>query len=139
MISLSLILRTATRLLMPLLLVFSLFMLLRGHNEPGGGFIAGLTASAAFALHAIAFGAPSTRRVLYVDTHAIIGWGLLIALVSGVPALLQGRAFMGGAWLHVEIAGRELELGTPLLFDLGVYLVVLGAVVTIILTLAEEE
>lgn len=131
----SLILRTAARLLMPLLLVFSVFLLLRGHNEPGGGFIAGLTSAAAFALHAIAFGVPATLAVLRVDPRGLCALGLATALLSGAPALLFGEPYLKAQWV---VAGA-LHLGTPLLFDLGVCLVVLGVTVTIILTLAEEE
>jgi len=75
----SLILSTATRLLLPLLLMFSIFLLLRGHNEPGGGFVGGLVAAAAFALHAIAYSVAATRRLLIIDPRALIGTGLLIA------------------------------------------------------------
>jgi multicomponent Na+:H+ antiporter subunit B len=139
MISMSLILQTATRLLMPLLLVFSVFLLLRGHNEPGGGFIAGLMAASAFALHAVAFGVPATLQLLRFDPHTIIGGGLLAALASGIPGMLLGEPFMTGLWWTFYIEELAIKLSTVLLFDIGVYLVVLGVTCTIILVLAEEE
>jgi multicomponent Na+:H+ antiporter subunit A len=130
----STIFRTAARLLMPLLLLFSLFLLLRGHNEPGGGFVGGLVAAAAFALYAIAFGVERARRVLRARPLTLIGAGLLIALTSGVPAAVRGEPFMTAQWVLEPVA-----LGTPALFDLGVFLVVAGVVLMMIFTLAEES
>ncbi|MBI1992815.1 MAG: Na+/H+ antiporter subunit B [Deltaproteobacteria bacterium] len=135
----SLILSTTTRFLLPLLLMFSIFLLLRGHNEPGGGFVGGLLAAAAFALHAIAYSVGATRRLLIIDPRALIGAGLLIAVASGAAPLAAGLPFMTGQWWSPEVpALGKLQIGTPLLFDTGVYLVVLGVTLTIILSLAEE-
>jgi multicomponent Na+:H+ antiporter subunit B len=129
----SLILRTATRALMPLLLLFALFLLLRGHNEPGGGFVGGRVVAAAFALHAIAFGVPASRRALVVDPSTLLGSGLLVALVSGLPALFAGEPFLAARWVTFGI-----DLGTPLLFDIGVFMVVVGVVTLMTFTLAED-
>jgi multicomponent Na+:H+ antiporter subunit B len=135
----SLILSTAARYLLPLLLLFSFFILIRGHNEPGGGFIGGLVAAAAFALNAIAFDARSTRRTLRIDPRMLIPAGLSIALVSGIIPVFYGDNFMTGKWFSVFVPGLEqLDIGTPLLFDCGVYLLVLGVALTMILTLTEE-
>jgi multicomponent Na+:H+ antiporter subunit B len=136
----SLILRTATKYLMPLLLMFSLFLLLRGHNEPGGGFDAGLVAAAAFALYALASGVPAARRALQVDVHVFIGVGLLLALVAGLYPLLLGEPFLTGIWTRDLVLPRigKIDLGTPLLFDVGVFLVVLGVALLIVFSLAEE-
>lgn len=131
------ILATASRLLLPLLLVFSVFLLLRGHNAPGGGFAGGLVAAAGFVLHTFANGVPATRRMLGADPRALIGAGLLVAAGSGLPALLAGKPFLTGVWLPspLPIVGK---VGTPVLFDAGVYLLVVGIVLTILLALAEE-
>lgn len=132
----SLILATAVRYLLPLLLLLSIFDLLRGHNAPGGGFVGGLVAAAAFALYALAFDVPQARRVLRVDPLQLIGGGLLTAAASGLPALLQGRPFMTawwGPWL-LPVLGK---MGTPVLFEIGVYLTVLGVTLLIIFSLAE--
>ena len=129
----STIFRTAARLLMPLLLLFSLFLLLRGHNEPGGGFVGGLVAAAAFALYTIAFGVERARRALLVKPPVLLGAGLLIALGSGVPAALRGQPFMTAQWALGPVA-----LGTPAVFDIGVFLVVAGVVLMMIFSLAEE-
>ena len=128
------IFRTAARLLMPLLLLFSVFLLLRGHNEPGGGFVGGLVAAAAFALYAIAYGAEGARRALLVQPLTLLGAGLSIALLSGAPAALRGRPFMTAQWTLEPIA-----VGTPVLFDIGVFLVVTGVVLMMIFSLAEES
>jgi multicomponent Na+:H+ antiporter subunit B len=134
----SLILRSAARLLLPLLLLFSIFLLLRGHNEPGGGFSGGLVAAAAFSLITIATDVPTTRRTLRVSPRVFIGVGLLIATVSGAAGLVSGGAFLTGLWADLPLpGGSTLAVGTPLLFDIGVYLVVIGVVLTIILSLAE--
>lgn len=136
----SLILLTAARLLTPLLLLFSVFLLLRGHNEPGGGFAGGLVASAAFILLAISRDPAAARRALRVEPQILIGAGLLVAIAAGVLGLLVGDPLLTGQWLEIPLPGEgELELGTPLVFDVGVYLVVLGATLTMVLTLAEED
>jgi multicomponent Na+:H+ antiporter subunit B len=135
----SLILRTATRFLLPLLLLLSVFLLFRGHHEPGGGFSGGLVAAAAFVLYRFAFGVEEVRRVLPLDTRALLGVGLLVAAGSGSLALLAGRPLMTGLWAQVPVPGvGDLDLGTPLLFDVGVYLTVVGVTLSIILPLAEE-
>lgn len=126
----SLILRAATRVLMPLLLLFALFMLARGHNEPGGGFVAGLVVAAAFALQAFAFGVPAARRGLMIDPEHLLGVGLLVALLTGASAFISGRPFLSSFWWGA--------FGTPLVFDIGVFLVVVGVVLTMTFTLAED-
>ena len=133
----SLILRTATRLLMPLLLLFAVFLLLRGHNEPGGGFVGGLVVAAAFVLYAIAYGADAGRRALLVDPSTLLGTGLLVALGSGIPAVLVGRPFLTAIWTKVGIEPAVVDVGTPLVFDVGVFLAVIGVVLTIVFTLAD--
>jgi multicomponent Na+:H+ antiporter subunit B len=135
----SLILSSAARLLLPLLLLFSVFLLLRGHHEPGGGFAGGLVAAAGFSLLLIAFDVPTARRALGLDPRTLIGIGLVVALVSGLFGPLTGRPFLTGVWAYLPMPGGALDLGTPLLFDVGVYLVVVGTALTVILTLAEEE
>jgi multicomponent Na+:H+ antiporter subunit B len=133
----SLILRTATRLLMPLLLLFALFLLLRGHNEPGGGFVGGLVVAAAFVLYTIAYGVDAGRRALLVDPATLLGTGLLVALISGIPAVLIGRPFLTAMWTTVGIEPAVYDVGTPLVFDVGVFLAVIGVVLTIVFTLTE--
>jgi multicomponent Na+:H+ antiporter subunit A len=128
------IFRTAARLLMPLLLLFAVFLLLRGHNEPGGGFVGGLVAAAAFALYGIAFGVQRARQALLVDPMTLLGAGLLIALASGLPAVLGGQPFLTALW-----PSGPVPIGTPAIFDVGVFLVVAGVVLMMIFSLAEER
>lgn len=135
----SLILRTTTRILTPLLLLFSLFALFRGHNEPGGGFVGGLLAAAALALYAIGFGVAEARLLLRVRPQTLIGVGLFTAVASALLSpIFLGQPFMT-AWWNPEIVAPVIgKLGTPFLFDVGVYITVLGVVLLIIFTLQEE-
>jgi multicomponent Na+:H+ antiporter subunit B len=135
-----LILRTAAAYLTPLLLLFSVFLLVRGHNEPGGGFAGGLVAAAAFVLLSIASGVALARRILRVDPRSLVGAGLLIMLIAGVMVpLLDGRPYLTAAWWQLPLpGGTSIGIGTPLLFDVGVYLAVLGTVLTVTFALEEE-
>jgi len=131
------ILQTATRVLMPLLLLFAVFLTLRGHNQPGGGFVGGLVAAASFVLYSIAYGVDAARRALLVKPSTLLGVGLLVALASGMPGVAQGRPFMSAVWTTVGSGSGSVHLGTPMVFDAGVFLAVVGVVVTIVFTLAE--
>lgn len=131
------ILGTATGLLLPLLLLFSVFLLIRGHNLPGGGFVGGLAASAAIGLYALAFDVPSARRMVRFHPLEFLGSGILIAAASGLLALFFRLPYMTGQWTTFEIVAIG-KLGTPLMFDIGVYLVVIGTVLMIIFELAED-
>jgi multicomponent Na+:H+ antiporter subunit B len=136
----SLILRTATTVLLGLMLLFSIFILLRGHNEPGGGFIGGLIASTAFSLHSLAFGPKALRRLLRIVPRTLITAGLATALVSGLVGMAGGDPFLTGRWAHLggALAEKGIAVGTPLVFDIGVYLVVVGAVLTVVQALQED-
>ena len=133
------ILQTAARLLMPLLLLFGVFLLLRGHNQPGGGFVGGLVVAASFVLYAIAFGVEAARQALLVRPWRLLGIGLLVALVSGLAGAAAGRPFLTAVWTTVDTGSTPLHLGTPLVFDIGVFLVVTGVVAMMIFSLAEED
>ncbi len=123
--SASVVLRVAGQFLLPIALVFSLFLLWRGHNEPGGGFVGGLVAAAGFAVHALPRGRGALLRALRVPPASIAAAGLVLALLSGVPALLGGAAFLTHQWF---VADGGFAIGTALLFDVGVYLAVVGSV-----------
>ena len=131
------ILQTATRFLMPLLLLFAVFLLLRGHNEPGGGFVGGLVVASAFVRYTIAYGVSASRRALLLDPSTLLGVGLLVAAGSGMPAVLFGLPFMTAAWVMAGEGPLAFAVGTPLVFDLGVFLAVIGVVLTIVFTLAD--
>lgn len=134
----SVILATGARYILPMMLLFAVFILLRGHNLPGGGFIAGLVVSCGFALFALAYNVADARTVLRVDPITLIGGGLILAFVSGMPSLLLGQPYMTGLWLPFEIPAIG-KVGTPVTFDVGVFLVVIGVVLTIVFNLADEQ
>ncbi len=131
----SVILSTATRLLVGLILVFAVYLLWRGHHLPGGGFAAALVAATGFALFVLAEGPAAVRRALRADPRQITAAGLAMALAAGILPLLWAEPFLTGLWWTPE-AGPAL--GTPLIFDAGVFLAVLGAVLTLVLALEEH-
>lgn len=130
-------LRTAANYLLPLLLLFAIFILLRGHYMPGGGFLGGLIASIAFVLHAFANGYANTLKLLRVHPAVLMPIGLLVSLSSGVLPLLTGKPYMTGLWLNHPIPVIGM-VGTPLVFDIGVFLVVFGITLTILFTISES-
>lgn len=133
----SVILKTAANYLLPLLLLFSVFVLLRGHYLPGGGFIGGLIASIAFILHALGHDLKKTKYLLRMHPGFLIPVGLTIAIISGMtPIIFQDLPFLTGFWMSEPLPVIGL-VGTALFFDVGVYLVVIGVTLTIILTIAE--
>jgi multicomponent Na+:H+ antiporter subunit B len=136
----SVILRSGTRYLAGLLLVFSFYMMLRGHNEPGGGFIGGLTGATGFVLYAIACGTKDARAALRVLPQTIAIWGLGIALAAGLFAALFGDALFTGQWLFIGATedDKGLPLSSVLVFDIGVYLVVFGSILTLVFAMEEE-
>ncbi len=133
----NLILQVAGRLVLPVALLFSLYLLWRGHNAPGGGFVGGLIAAAGFTVYALPRGRDRLLAVLRWPPAALAGAGLLLALVSGLPGLWQGQPFLTHRWTFWD---NGFGLGTALLFDIGVYLAVLGAVCGFVaFYLGEEE
>ena len=123
---------------MPLLLLFAVFLFLRGHNQPGGGFVGGLVVASSFVLYAIAFGVDAARRALLVRPSRLLGIGLLVSLASGLAGVFFGQPFMTAVWTELVAGPNAIAIGTPLLFDTGVFLAVIGVVLTIVFTLAEE-
>ena len=134
----SIILRVATRLLTGLILVFSAYLLFRGHNSPGGGFSAALVAGTGFSLFAIAEGPLPVRRALRINPLALVAAGLLVSIGSGMVAVVNGDAYLTGLWWPVETGSGKPVMGTPLLFDVGVFFVVLGVILTLVLQLEER-
>lgn len=123
-----LILMTLSRLLLPLALLISVFIFLRGHNLPGGGFIAGLITAVALALQYIASGVAWVEQRLPLNYQRMAGAGVLIATLTGLGSWVFGRPFLTSAFGHFELPlVGEFELATAMLFDLGVYLTVVGS------------
>lgn len=123
----------------PLLVVLSLVVLYRGHNEPGGGFIGGLMLGAAYILYAMAFGVVKTQKSLFLNPIDLTAFGLLSAILSCLPAFLLGDSFMTGQWYTFFVQTPfEFKLGTPFIFDLGVYFTVAGMLMLVMFSIMEE-
>jgi multicomponent Na+:H+ antiporter subunit B len=130
----SVILKTATRLVGALVLVLSVYLLWRGHHAPGGGFIAALVAATGFALVVLAEGPGVVRRGLRIRPQYLIGAGLVLSMGAGLIGMMRQQPFLTGIWWPSTSA----VAGTPLFFDAGVFLVVLGAILTVLLALEES-
>jgi len=130
----SLIFAAFSRILFGVMLVVSVYVLYRGHNEPGGGFVGGLIAAAGFATLALARGVEVARATLRFEPMTVIGFGILAALLSGLPGLWLDGSLLTHQWLVLG----NFHLGTTLLFDIGVYLVVLGGILSLILRFYED-
>jgi multisubunit Na+/H+ antiporter MnhB subunit len=131
------ILRTVTRLAVPLTVWVSVVIFMQGHNLPGGGFIAGVMAAAAGAMHLLAFGPARAGRVTWWKVSVC---GLLISVATGTVPFLLGRPYMQHTVWHLPLPLiGDYELPSATFFDLGVYLIVLGTIMTIFVELAREE
>ncbi|MEW6624198.1 MAG: Na(+)/H(+) antiporter subunit B [Bacillota bacterium] len=123
-----------------LIIVFSVFLFFAGHNMPGGGFIAGLMTAAALVLMYLAFGPGYMKKNMNYDFKIMIGLGLLIALASGVGGMIYGYPFLTHAFEYYTFpVFGKVELASAVIFDLGVYLTVVGSTMTVILTLGESS
>lgn len=130
------ILRSSIVVITPLIYIFSIAVLLKGHNEPGGGFIGGLIAAVAWAIHALGSG----KNKLFIDPNLLIALGFCLSLGSAVYGALTGNAFMTGLWggpaFYVPTIGM-VKLSTVFFFDAGVYIVVFGAAVRMLRSFME--
>jgi len=127
----------ATRAMMPIAAMVGIYIFLRGHNEPGGGFVAGLVISIALLMQYMASGFAWTQARKRIEYHAMIGAGVVIAGLTGAGAWLAGKPFLTSAFGYFRIPPFEkFELATAMLFDLGVFLTVLGAVMLMLYSLS---
>jgi multicomponent Na+:H+ antiporter subunit B len=119
--------------------IIAIYLLLRGHNLPGGGFIGGLATAISLVLLSLAIGVETMHRVLRFDPARLAATGLLVATATGAAPLVLGRPFMEHGQLHATLPLLgEIHAGTPLLFDIGVYLVVVGIATKIVFVLAKS-
>ena len=132
----TLIFRTIAPVITVVMIAFSIFVMLRGHNEPGGGFIGGLIAASSIAIEGFAVGPAAVRRSLRADPLAYAGFGLVLAGLAGMVSLPFDLPFLTGLWTSINIG---FYISTPLFFDVGVYLVVFGTISAIALSLEEGE
>lgn len=139
-----LMLRITMSWVLPIALVVSLYIFLRGHNLPGGGFIAGLITAMALIIQYLALGQDETERLLKANSGRLyekwIGIGLCIAGATGIAAWFWGRPFLTSAHIHVHPALiGELHLASAAAFDVGVYITVVGATMLLISVLGDSR
>lgn len=134
------ILQTITKIVLFIIVTFSIYLFFAGHNAPGGGFIGGLMTSSAIVLLLIAYDIKTVKKLLPVNYIKIAAAGLFIAVMTGVGSFFFSVPFLTHTFghFHLPILG-DTELATAVLFDLGVYLVVIGVTMTIIQTIGETE
>lgn len=136
----NLVLRSTASLIIFILLGFAVYLLIAGHNSPGGGFVGGLTTAAALLLMYMAYGEKTVRKIIPINFISLIPIGLLVAIGTGVGSLVFNMPFLthGFTILTLPIFG-EVELASAMLFDIGVYLTVVGTTMTIILNIARDR
>jgi multicomponent Na+:H+ antiporter subunit B len=123
----SVILQIAAKYVRWLLVFFAIVALYRGHNHPGGGFIGGLLVALSVIFYSLAFNAERAKEKMMLQPESNISVGLILILISALPGLMYKVSFMAGVWTSLSIPGLgELKLGTPFLFDIGVFFVVIG-------------
>ncbi|MFW6246013.1 MAG: MnhB domain-containing protein [Tangfeifania sp.] len=136
----SVILQLAAKYLKWLFIIFAVLALLRGHNQPGGGFIGGLMAGLAIVYRGLAYDTFQVKERLQNVPVRFIAGGLFTILLSFAPSLLLGKTMMTGVWLkiHLPLAG-ELKLGSPFLFDIGVFFAVIGVTLMFVFSLTQKR
>lgn len=139
MTSRSLMLEYVSRTAYWLMLLASVWILLRGHNAPGGGFIAGLVAVAATALLAIVYGIDCARRRLPLQPLQLAVTGVLLALISGIPGAWDDNPFLTHQWWSIEVGNNVFKLSTVIMFDIGVFAAVWGAFATYLFALLDDQ
>lgn len=136
----SVILQIAQKYVRFLLLVFAVIALLRGHNHPGGGFIGGLLAGLSIVMKGFAYETERVRSQMKISPTEFIGLGLGLIVLSTIPSMISGDAFMTGLWTTIPLPVLgELKLGTPLLFDIGVFFAVIGVTLMFLFSLKRAE
>ena len=134
------ILQACTKVVLFIIILFSIHMFFAGHYYPGGGFIAGLMTSGALVLLMVAYDMKTIKTILPIDYKILTAIGLLFAVGTSAGSLFFNVPFLTHAFGHIELPFLgEISLHTATLFDLGVYLVVIGVTMTIIQTIGEDE
>ncbi|MDG5800396.1 MnhB domain-containing protein [Marinilabiliaceae bacterium ANBcel2] len=134
----NIILQKTAKLILIIMTAASLWLLIRGHNNPGGGFIAGIVAATGLILYAIVFGSQKVEKLLKYNTRNWIGSGLAIILVSIIIPIALGEPPMTAMWTTISLPfSISLHTGTPHIFETGVYISVIGIILSIIITIME--
>lgn len=136
----NMMLQTFMKLIAVVVFTFSIYIFLAGHNAPGGGFVGGLMTASAIVVLYLVFDLKTISKMIPINFITLIGVGLLFGAFTGVISMIFGFPFLTQffEYFTFPIFG-EVELTTALVFDLGVYLVVVGAALTIITTIAEDD
>ncbi|MEE9172181.1 MAG: MnhB domain-containing protein [candidate division NC10 bacterium] len=135
----TIIAEVVTRFAFPIIFLFSLYLLLAGHNNPGGGFIAGLMTAVALVLQYVVFGMREVQRVTPSSYLGLVALGLTLALGTGLGSLVLGWGFLKSGILHLQIPlFGEVEVVSAFVFDVGVYFIVVGVTLTVISLLGRE-
>jgi multicomponent Na+:H+ antiporter subunit B len=136
----SIFFKFVARVMAPVLVMFSVFLLMRGHNEPGGGFVGGLVAAGSIVLMALAYGPDEVRRRLRIDFLRAMFVGIVLSVAAGVVGMILGNSFQQGFWWTINLRGiAQIEISTALIFDIGVYIVILGVTSSIVMAMADES
>lgn len=136
----SIILQLAAKYLRWLFIVFAVLALIRGHNDPGGGFIGGLVAGLAVVYRGLAYDTFQVKERMKNVPERFIAGGLFIILLSFLPSLILGKTIMTGVWLKIPLPlVGELKLGSPFLFDIGVFFAVIGVTIMFIFSLTQKR
>ena len=135
------ILRVVASLTFPFSVLLTLYFLVSGHNNPGGGFIAGVLMSGAIALQFIAHGPEGVPRLLKLPYERIVALGFVIAIIAATAPLVAGYPFLTSfhATLDVPVLGAKMEFALAQLFDFGIFLLVAAGVMTAVLALAQDD
>lgn len=134
------ILQIAEKYLRWLFLIFAVFALFRGHSLPGGGFIGGLMAAMAFVFRGLAYSADEVYQSMRIKPETYLVIGFTAVILSFIPGIIAGKTFFEGVWLNVDLGLLGvLKLGTPLLFDIGIFMVVIGVTVLFLFSLKRSE
>lgn len=129
------ILHIAARYIKPMFLIISVLVLYRGHNLPGGGFIGGLLAASGYIFYMMAYDVNSTLKKMWIKPFQLMGLGLLLAVSSGFFGIFSADPFMTGQWIDVF----GIKLGSPTVFDVGVYFTVIGVVLTVMTSILDKQ
>ncbi|HKL30973.1 MAG TPA: MnhB domain-containing protein [Tangfeifania sp.] len=136
----SIILQLAAKYLRWLFIIFAVLALIRGHNDPGGGFIGGLLAGLAIVYRGLAYDTFQVKERMQNIPEWFIAGGLFTILLSFAPSLILGKTIMTGVWLKIPLPlVGELKLGSPFLFDIGVFFTVIGVTVMFVFSLTQKR
>jgi len=133
----SIITKTFSVFILQILLLLSILFLLRGHNNTGGGFIGALIASTGIGFYILAHKKPP--KFINKRNYLLISLGILSLLISMFIALFYGKSLFTGVWVTGNFLGQHIKIGTPLLFDIGIYLSILGGLLSIMTALEEDK